>query len=148
MWKGQGREKDLESAGRMGKRGCRGSVGPGEKKPIDLDGLEGALLNVDGAYDATDDVCTHDGAPLAHGTCAGEESTCPRHGARCNVKTGAALCMPATDEELWARVGKATEAWWVRGVALPFIPTHIREQATQSIETCLILARQYLAEKL
>jgi hypothetical protein len=51
-----------------------------------------------------------------------------------------------TDEELWARVGKAKEAWFVRGVSLPFITTPIKEQATASIDTFLTLARHYLAE--
>ena len=52
-----------------------------------------------------------------------------------------------TDAELWARVKKAQEAWFVRGVDLPFITTPIRERATESIDTFLTLARQYLAEK-
>jgi hypothetical protein len=52
----------------------------------------------------------------------------------------------AGEEELRALVGKAKEAWFVRGVNLPFITTSIREQATESIETFLSLARQCLAE--
>jgi hypothetical protein len=51
------------------------------------------------------------------------------------------------EEELRALVGKAKEAWFVRGVNLPFITTSIKEQATESIETFLSLARQCLAEK-
>ena len=62
-----------------------------------------------------------------------------------------ALNMPAeyrgTDAELWARVKKAQEAWFVRGVDLPFITTPIRERATESIDTFLSLTRQHLAEK-
>jgi hypothetical protein len=50
------------------------------------------------------------------------------------------------EEELRALVGKAKEAWFVRGVNLPFITTSIKEQATESIETFLSLARQCLAE--
>ena len=72
-----------------------GEPTPGEKKQIDLDGVEVALFNIDGEYYAIEDLCTHDGAPLAGGKFAGDEVTCPRHGARFNVKTGAALCMPA-----------------------------------------------------
>ena len=72
-----------------------GELASGEKKQVDLDGVEVALFNVNGEYYAIEDVCTHDGAPLAHGRFRGEEVTCPRHGARFNVKTGAALCMPA-----------------------------------------------------
>jgi 3-phenylpropionate/trans-cinnamate dioxygenase ferredoxin subunit len=70
-------------------------LGPGQKKQLDLDGLAVAVFNVDGSYYAIEDVCTHDGAPLAHGRFSGNEIACPRHGARFNVCTGAALCMPA-----------------------------------------------------
>ncbi len=55
--------------------------------------------------------------------------------------------MRGTDEELWACVRKAKEAWFVRGVDLPFLTTPIREQATQSIEAFLNLARQNLTDK-
>lgn len=74
-----------------------GELAPGEKKQIDLDGIEVALFNVEGEYFCIEDVCTHDGAPLCHGRFSGEEITCPRHGARFSVKTGAALCMPAVE---------------------------------------------------
>jgi hypothetical protein len=51
------------------------------------------------------------------------------------------------DNELQSLVSKAKEAWFVRGVTLPFITTQIREQATTSIDTFLTLARQCLAAK-
>ena len=70
-------------------------VPPGQKKQIDLDGVEVVLCNVNGEYCAIEDVCTHDGATLGNGRLRGEEISCPRHGARFNVKTGAALSMPA-----------------------------------------------------
>ncbi len=44
---------------------------------------------------AIDDVCTHDGGPLAEGELEGAEIRCPRHGARFDVRTGKALCFPA-----------------------------------------------------
>lgn len=57
-----------------------------------------ALIHAAGHFYALDDVCTHDGGPLsdgpvdaAHGTIA-----CPRHGAKFDLRTGAALTMPAT----------------------------------------------------
>ncbi len=71
-------------------------LAPGAKKQIDLDGLEVIVFNVEGEFYAIEDVCTHDGAPLANGRFAGKEISCPRHGARFNVCTGAAMCMPAT----------------------------------------------------
>jgi 3-phenylpropionate/trans-cinnamate dioxygenase ferredoxin component len=68
---------------------------PGGKKLLDIDGRAIALFNVDGHFYAIDDVCTHDGGPLAEGELHGCEIECPRHGARFDVRTGAALCMPA-----------------------------------------------------
>src|SRR5437867_1185601 len=68
---------------------------PGGKKLLDIDGRAVALFNVDGTFYAIDDVCTHDGGPLAEGQLHGCEIECPRHGARFDVRTGAALCMPA-----------------------------------------------------
>ena len=67
----------------------------GSKRLLDIDGRAVALFNVDGTIYAIDDVCTHDGGPLADGELQGCEVVCPRHGARFDVRTGAALCMPA-----------------------------------------------------
>ena len=68
---------------------------PGGKKLLDIDGRAVALFNVGGKLYAIDDVCTHDGGPLAEGELDGCEIVCPRHGALFDVRTGAALCMPA-----------------------------------------------------
>jgi 3-phenylpropionate/trans-cinnamate dioxygenase ferredoxin subunit len=59
-----------------------GEVAPGQKKPIDLDGVAVLLFNVSGQYYAIEDVCTHDGAPLSGGRFNGTYIACPRHGAR------------------------------------------------------------------
>jgi len=74
-----------------------GEVAPGQKKQVDLDGLAVAIFNVNGQYYAIEDVCTHDGAPLAHGRFTGTTVACPRHGARFDVCTGKALTMPAVE---------------------------------------------------
>ncbi|MGC8642433.1 MAG: non-heme iron oxygenase ferredoxin subunit [Isosphaeraceae bacterium] len=72
-------------------------VPPGGKKLLDVDGRAIALFNVDGMFYAIDDVCTHDGGPLAEGALKGCEIQCPRHGARFDVRTGKPLCMPAIE---------------------------------------------------
>jgi 3-phenylpropionate/trans-cinnamate dioxygenase ferredoxin subunit len=54
-----------------------------------------AVSQVGGKFYAIDDVCTHDGGPLGEGSIDGEDVECPRHGARFNVKSGAATQMPA-----------------------------------------------------
>jgi 3-phenylpropionate/trans-cinnamate dioxygenase ferredoxin subunit len=53
------------------------------------------LCNVDGEIFAIEDVCTHDGGPLDQGELMGERIMCPRHGAFFDVKSGAALTLPA-----------------------------------------------------
>lgn len=73
-----------------------GEIPEGGVKVVRVEDLPVAVFLVDGKYYAMDDVCTHDGGPLAEGFIDGEEIECPRHGARFNVKTGAVLCMPAT----------------------------------------------------
>lgn len=66
------------------------------KMLVEVDGRMVALFHVGGKFYALDDVCTHDGGPLAEGELADHEIACPRHGARFDIRTGAALCMPAT----------------------------------------------------
>ena len=57
-----------------------------------------ALIHAAGHVYALDDVCTHDGGPLSEGPVDpdGRTIACPRHGAKFDLKTGAALTMPAT----------------------------------------------------
>jgi len=75
----------------------REELPPGDKKLVEIDRRAIAVFNVDGSYHAIDDVCTHDGGPLAEGALEGSEIRCPRHGARFDVGTGKALCLPAVE---------------------------------------------------
>jgi 3-phenylpropionate/trans-cinnamate dioxygenase ferredoxin subunit len=56
------------------------------------------LMRAAGHYYALDDICTHDGGPLSEGPLDADACTiaCPRHGAKFDIRTGAALTMPAT----------------------------------------------------
>ena len=69
----------------------------GDRKSVIFDDIPALLVRVDDQYFAVEDVCSHDGQPLTDGPVSGCEITCPRHGARFDLNTGAALCMPATD---------------------------------------------------
>jgi 3-phenylpropionate/trans-cinnamate dioxygenase ferredoxin subunit len=57
-----------------------------------------ALIHAAGHFYALDDVCTHDGGPLSDGPVDAAHATiaCPRHGAKFDLRSGAALTMPAT----------------------------------------------------
>jgi nitrite reductase/ring-hydroxylating ferredoxin subunit len=70
-------------------------IAPGEAKCIEVAGKKVALFNLEGNFYAIDDTCPHRGGPLSEGEVAGEEVTCPWHGAIYNIKTGAALGPPA-----------------------------------------------------
>jgi len=62
---------------------------------VEVEGEVVALFHVEGRFYAIDDVCTHDGGPLVDGELVGYKIACPRHGAKFDIRTGAALSMPA-----------------------------------------------------
>ena len=62
---------------------------------VEVDGEMIALFHVSGSFYAIDDVCTHDGGPLVDGELQDYTIACPRHGAKFDIRTGAALSMPA-----------------------------------------------------
>lgn len=65
-------------------------------KLVEVDDVRVALFNLNGELYAIEDVCTHDGGPLVEGTIVnGCEVKCPRHGARFDIRTGAAISFPA-----------------------------------------------------
>jgi 3-phenylpropionate/trans-cinnamate dioxygenase ferredoxin component len=73
-----------------------GEIPPGGVKVVRIDEQDVAVFFVDGDYYAIDDICTHDGGPLAEGTLEGCIIECPRHGAKFDVRTGGVVAMPAT----------------------------------------------------
>ena len=64
---------------------------------VELQGKKIAIFNVDGAFYAMDDTCTHAGGPLSEGELDGPVVTCPWHGATFDIKTGGVLGPPAPD---------------------------------------------------
>ena len=69
----------------------------GDRKAFILDDVPALLVRLDGKYYCIEDVCTHDGQPLTDGALEDCSIVCPRHGAKFDLKNGAALCMPATE---------------------------------------------------
>jgi 3-phenylpropionate/trans-cinnamate dioxygenase ferredoxin subunit len=72
-------------------------IQPGQKQIVEVDGVLVVLVNLDGRYFALEDVCTHDGGPVGDGELSEGQLICPRHGAHFDVRTGAALSLPAID---------------------------------------------------
>lgn len=62
---------------------------------LELPQRELLLVNVAGEFYAIENRCSHDDGELGDGEICGTEITCPRHGARFDLKTGAVLSPPA-----------------------------------------------------
>jgi len=67
----------------------------GTRRVVRLDDQPVAVFHLEDGWYAIDDVCTHDGGPVAEGRLEGCVIECPRHGATFDVRTGAALSFPA-----------------------------------------------------
>jgi 3-phenylpropionate/trans-cinnamate dioxygenase ferredoxin component len=70
-------------------------VPPGGSEVFEVEDKRVAVYRLSDGFYAIDDVCTHDGGPLAQGEVEGDQVICPRHGARFDIKTGTALSLPA-----------------------------------------------------
>jgi len=70
-------------------------IPPGQVRVVEVGYEDVALCNVDGQIYAIADLCTHDDGPLGQGCLHGDQIECPRHGARFDVRSGAALSLPA-----------------------------------------------------
>ncbi|HID22350.1 MAG TPA: non-heme iron oxygenase ferredoxin subunit [Planctomycetaceae bacterium] len=72
-------------------------IEPGGRLSVVVEDSPVLVIRVGDEFFAIEDVCTHDGQPLTDGPVSGQEITCPRHGARFDLASGRALCMPATE---------------------------------------------------
>ena len=88
---------------------------PGSVKIVVAGSIAVGVYNLDGEFYAIEDRCSHDDGPLCEGEWDTDEciAICPRHGARFDITTGAALTLPAFQpvdtfpvrlEDGWVRV--------------------------------------------
>jgi 3-phenylpropionate/trans-cinnamate dioxygenase ferredoxin component len=70
---------------------------PGEVKIVSAGDLAIGVYNAGGQLYAIEDRCSHDDGPLAEGDWDPETyvAICPRHGANFDIRSGAALTLPA-----------------------------------------------------
>lgn len=80
------------------------------KQLLEVDDSVVVLMKVGGQFYCLDDVCTHDGGPLSDGHLDDHTIACPRHGAKFDIRNGAALTMPATEDTLAHEV-KIEDGW-------------------------------------
>lgn len=72
------------------------------------------VAHLDGQWYSLDDTCTHDGGPLVDGHFDGYCIVCPRHGAKFDLQTGAAMTMPAVRATVKHEVRIDEGHVWVR----------------------------------
>ena len=74
-------------------------LAPGEMRKVEVPDMPPlAVFNVDGAFYATHDTCTHAQASLTDGDLEGDRIVCPAHFGEFHVPTGRALCFPLTTD--------------------------------------------------
>lgn len=71
-------------------------VGEDEALAVSLGERKLAVFNSGGAFHVTDNVCTHQYALLSEGYVEDGCVECPLHQARFDLKTGEAMCAPAS----------------------------------------------------
>lgn len=70
---------------------------PGDSRRVECSPAV-AVFNVDGAFYAVADLCTHGNASMADGYLEDDATVeCPLHTARFCLKTGRPMCLPATE---------------------------------------------------
>jgi glycine betaine catabolism B len=77
----------------------KNDIQPSHMKEVQLDGENICLINVEGKYYAINNICTHEGGPLADGTLEDYEVECPWHGSKFDVRTGEVKEPPASEPE-------------------------------------------------
>jgi 3-phenylpropionate/trans-cinnamate dioxygenase ferredoxin subunit len=71
-------------------------IPPGAKKHAKINDTWVLVCNVGGRLLAVSGICSHQDKPLWNGRVRSCKITCPVHGARFDLETGAALDLPAT----------------------------------------------------
>ena len=70
----------------------------GERLFVSIDNEPVVIFNIAGGLFAIRDECSHDGNPLEDGPVEGHTVTCPRHGAKFDLRNGKAVGMPAYED--------------------------------------------------
>jgi len=76
-------------------------VKPGQDVVAEANGKALAVFNVDGTIHAINNTCCHREGPLGEGELDGDIVTCPWHGWRFNVTTGACMNNPSAQVEAY-----------------------------------------------
>ncbi|MBA2520390.1 MAG: non-heme iron oxygenase ferredoxin subunit [Chloroflexia bacterium] len=70
------------------------TLAPGEMMYVEVGDEPVCLINLDGAFYAISDICTHEEASLSDGEITGDEIECPLHGGAFEIRTGQPVSFP------------------------------------------------------
>lgn len=94
--------------------GKASEIHQGKMKIFNVGGVELVVANVDGAFYALPNICTHAGGPLGKGKLKGSVVQCPFHGSKFDFRTGAAVGPPATVGEPMLQMKIENNSIWVQ----------------------------------
>ncbi|MGI0018479.1 MAG: Rieske (2Fe-2S) protein [Nitrosotalea sp.] len=86
----------------------------GQMKTVEFENDTVCIINVGGKLYAINNVCTHEGGPLAEGTLSEYEVECPWHGARFDVRTGEVKSPPAESPVSTYEIKIDQDDIWIR----------------------------------
>ncbi len=87
---------------------------PGQMKTVEFENETVCIVNAGGKIYAINNVCTHEGGPLAEGTLNEYEVECPWHGARFDVRTGEVKSPPAESPVSTYEIKIDRDDIWIR----------------------------------
>ncbi len=87
---------------------------PGQMKPVEFENETVCIVNPGGKIYAINNICTHEGGPLAEGTLNEYEVECPWHGARFDVRTGEVKSPPAESPVSTYEIKIDQDYIWIR----------------------------------
>jgi nitrite reductase/ring-hydroxylating ferredoxin subunit len=86
----------------------------GQMKAVEFEDETVCIVNVGGKFYAINNVCTHEGGPLAEGTLNYYEVECPWHGARFDIRTGEVKTPPAESPVSTYEIKVEEDNIWIR----------------------------------
>ena len=75
-----------------------------QMKEVQVNGQNICLANIDGKYFAINNICSHEGGPLADGRLEGYEVECPWHQSKFDMRNGQVKVPPAVEPQITYQV--------------------------------------------
>jgi ferredoxin-NADP reductase/nitrite reductase/ring-hydroxylating ferredoxin subunit len=77
----------------------KSDIPPSHMKEVQVNGQSVCVANIDGRYFAINNICSHEGGPLADGILQGYEVECPWHQSKFDMRTGDVKAPPAVEPQ-------------------------------------------------